>query len=46
MKNWLAEKVKVGGMQGTRAEYITYLHEVCGWSYDHAMRIACLAKAE
>jgi hypothetical protein len=45
MKAWLAEKVTVGGLTGTRAEYIAHLQSECGWSLDEAVKIACYARA-
>ena len=45
MKAWMNEIITVGGMTGTRAEYVDYLQAVCGWTSSEAIRIACHAKA-
>jgi hypothetical protein len=45
MDKWLAEVVTVGGLTGTRRDYIAHLTSECGWTLDEAVKIACHAKA-
>ena len=44
MNKWLAEIVTVGGLTGTRGEYIDHLVTECGWTLAEALKIACYAK--
>lgn len=45
MNAWMNEVVSVGGMTGTRAEYVDHLVAQCGWTYSEAVKIACHVKA-